>query len=483
VIRRLASATGALAALVALVATVTPARADDKATAEAAYDRAKQLVKAGNYAEACPLFETSYHADPQIGVLLNLADCHENVGRTATALSEFREAIEITRKRGDTREAYAQSRADALAPKVPKLHLVPPAKPIAGFAVRRDTTDVTVLVGTDLPVDPGEHELVATAPGYKTWTKKITVAADGATTSVELPALDKEPDKVAVVEKPAVHEGTLTIVSKPGAEILLDSEHVGIGRYEGKVKSGGHTLRVVADGMRTYQSEIFVGIDETRTVDVPLEKETVIGAGGGGSRAPTDDGPGFELGASTATGVKLNGDQPLVVAQRAELAFRLGRRVNFGLFVEYGSISTGNACGFDMPGPLPSTPFDFGAHNQFTRCTYVMPGLQLYVHVLPKRAIDPYVGITPGFRFGFVDWKPYVGDMALPARSEIFPGIVSGIRAGVDYHPTPSFRAWEVGGFVEASITIFGQESTHDTNHNGKTFTSLFGGLRSTVAF
>ena len=52
--------------------------------------------------------------------------------------------------------------------------------------------------------------------------------------------------------------------SEPSAqqtEILLDSVHIGVGRFEGKVKSGGHTRRVVAVGMRFYQSEIVVGDD------------------------------------------------------------------------------------------------------------------------------------------------------------------------------------------------------------------------------
>ena len=48
--------------------------------------------------------------------------------------------------------------------------------------------------------------------------------------------------------------------------------------------------------------------------------------------------------------MKLRHDNPLVTVIRPEIAFRFGRRTNFGLFVEYGQIDKSNACGFDMPG-------------------------------------------------------------------------------------------------------------------------------------
>ena len=99
---------------VALAVTPKLASADDKAAAEEAFSRAKQLVAAGNFAEACPLFEASHRADPQIGALLNAADCYEQLGRTATAWAEFREADELATKRHDKRAPYAKQRAEAL---------------------------------------------------------------------------------------------------------------------------------------------------------------------------------------------------------------------------------------------------------------------------------------------------------------------------------------------------------------------------------
>ncbi|MDB4959418.1 MAG: hypothetical protein JWO36_6987 [Myxococcales bacterium] len=458
------------------------ARADE-GTAEIAYNQAEELRKQGKWASACPLYQASYRADPQLGVLLHLADCYEHAGMIASAWVEFTDAVDLAHQKKDSREASAQKHADLLAPKVSRLYLKPPPKLIPGLVVTRDGTDLTVLVGTAVPTDPGDHEIAANAPGYLEWKTRVSITTPGATTTLDVPALEKVPEKPIEIAKPVVHEGTVKITAPADAEIRIDSDPVGTGHYEGTLKSGGHMLRVTAPGMRMYQAEITILDGETRPIDVLLEKEPAVVVAPLVAPPPpaaVEDGPSFEVALSTASGVKMRSDDPLVLATRLELAFRIGRHINFGLFTEYGSIQTNNACGLDMPGPTPSTPFDFGTRNQFTRCSYLMPGLQLYIHVLPNKKIDPYFGLAPGFRFGFVDWKSSPG---VVNQSSVFPGIVVGGRAGVDYHPTRDFKIWEVGAFIEAAVTVAGQEATDEYNKDAQHYVTLFGGLRSSLAF
>jgi hypothetical protein len=194
-----------LLAIILPMLVAAPALADDKAAADAAFTRAKELIKQGNYAEACPLFEASHRADPQIGALLNIADCHEHVGRTASAWAEFRESEELATKRHDPRAAYAKQRADALADHLAKLRVTAPA--IAGLVVRRDGVDVTLFVGQELPVDPGDHVVSASAPGRVDWKTTVTIAAEPATTPLEVPALELAPDPPA---SPLDLRGTIT---------------------------------------------------------------------------------------------------------------------------------------------------------------------------------------------------------------------------------------------------------------------------------
>jgi tetratricopeptide (TPR) repeat protein len=101
---------------------------DTKAAADALFDEGKRLIAAGNVDQACAKFEASLQRLDRLGVRLNLADCHEQQGRTATARAEFDEAALQAKERGDDRAAYARQRADALKPRLARLAIsVPPA--------------------------------------------------------------------------------------------------------------------------------------------------------------------------------------------------------------------------------------------------------------------------------------------------------------------------------------------------------------------
>jgi hypothetical protein len=462
-----------------------PSAVADPTTAAAAYRQAEELVKQGKWAEACPFYEASFKDDQQLGALLHLADCNERIGKLASAWAEWTDAAELAHSRNDKREATARTRADALVPKLAKLHVVPPKTAVPGLLVRRDGIDITALLGTDMPIDPGEHELTASAPGYTDWSSKLTIAP-AAKSAVDIPELEKIAVKPVEPAKPEVHEGHIVITTDATADIYLDAQKVGTGRYEGTVRAGGHTLRIAGDGMRPYQSEILVGDNENRTIDVPLEKIVVPAYVPGYTPiVPHENLPTFEFGVSTSVGVKLRNDNPLVTNVRFELAARFGRRVNAGFYAELGNIDTTNACGFDMPGAMPSGPFDYGERLQFKTCRFITPGVQVLVHILPGKRIDPYIGFSPGFRFLTATWTPYVAGQPQASEDKFFPAIVTGFRAGVNYHLKPGFKGLVVGAFFEDELTIIGDETTdtYDSDHSPQTFNYVLGGVRTTVSF
>ena len=164
---------------------------DTKAAANALFDEGKRLIAAGDVDQACAKFEASMQLVDQLGVRLNLADCHERQGRTATAWAEFSEAASQADKRGDTRVAYARQRAEALEPRLTKLAIsVPPANRLPGLVVRRD--DVVVpseAFGTPLPVDPGRHTITASAPGDRPWSTRVESKLPGEVITAEVPRL------------------------------------------------------------------------------------------------------------------------------------------------------------------------------------------------------------------------------------------------------------------------------------------------------
>src|SRR5262245_53544403 len=148
----------ALVLLAALSIAPRVVRADDAAAkrdADALFFEAKRLMKSNKTAAACFKFEESLAKLEQLGVKLNLADCYEQAGRSASALRTYRSFADQADKAGDKRAAYARTRADALESKV--AHLVIKAPPGATALVDGVTQGD---VATALPVDPGPHEVV-----------------------------------------------------------------------------------------------------------------------------------------------------------------------------------------------------------------------------------------------------------------------------------------------------------------------------------
>ena len=189
---------GVVLGLVLLAVAAVRASADP-AIAQAAFDDAQKLARAGDYAAACPKFELSYRQDPQLGALLHLADCHEHVGKLATAWAEFGEAITLAQRAHDKREAAARARADKLAPRVSHLVVHAPA----GATVALDGRDITAMVDVDIPVDPGAHE-VALAGGE---TTTVTIEGDGDREEVRLNSAARAATTATAAPVAAVHHG------------------------------------------------------------------------------------------------------------------------------------------------------------------------------------------------------------------------------------------------------------------------------------
>jgi hypothetical protein len=167
-----------------------PAQADNKATAEALFSEGRTLATAGNCAEAIPKFQASQRLDPGVGTLLNLAECYEKVGRTASAWAEYREVISLARQAGSKdREELATQKSKALEPKLSRL-AIKVAGDAAGVTVTRDGEAVQAAeLGVAIPVDPGKHVIEASAPGKKTHSVTVEIGAEADSQVVEIPEL------------------------------------------------------------------------------------------------------------------------------------------------------------------------------------------------------------------------------------------------------------------------------------------------------
>ena len=83
--------------------------------AQALFREGRQLMASGNTAEACDRFAQSYALEAASGTLLNLALCHEKLGKVATAWAEYREAAALARGQDrPDRAAVAEERLAAI---------------------------------------------------------------------------------------------------------------------------------------------------------------------------------------------------------------------------------------------------------------------------------------------------------------------------------------------------------------------------------
>jgi len=179
------------------------ARADpsaaDKALAQSLFKDGRTLLNAGKTAEACAKFQESDKLDPEIGTHLNLALCHETLGKTASAWVEFGEvADQADRIHDDERSKFAHQHVQDLEKKIARvrLHVDHPAP---GMSVKIDAQ--TIAQGgwsAAVPLDPGAHDVRAEAPGKQAFSQRIDVPQ---TTDVTIPELAAPSAPLAVEKK------------------------------------------------------------------------------------------------------------------------------------------------------------------------------------------------------------------------------------------------------------------------------------------
>jgi hypothetical protein len=197
----------AIAALAIGICVVHDARAGegDASITEQLFLEGKALMKDGQYAKACEKLQASYDRDQTAtGTLANLALCHEALGKTATAWAEFRRvAAESAVKRPD-RVAFARSHEAALAPSLSYLRVgIAPGARVAGLVVSLDKRPIDPGTwDSELPIDPGKHEIEASAKGKRPRTSEVTIAGPASHESfVVQPLADAPPEpKVAPPE-------------------------------------------------------------------------------------------------------------------------------------------------------------------------------------------------------------------------------------------------------------------------------------------
>jgi hypothetical protein len=201
---------GLLLALVLVPASASAQPTDEaRARADALFREGQDLLTAGQIPTACARLEESQRLDPKLGRLLNVAFCHEKLGRVATAWSEYNQAAALAlQTKQAERESFARKQASQLAQKLSFIRLDLAAAPevsqvtIDGASLTRDQWAVP------FPVDPGDHALTFAGSGRKVRTQTVAVSAAG-TMRVTVAPLEPEtsaPSHAETPPPPPVHE-------------------------------------------------------------------------------------------------------------------------------------------------------------------------------------------------------------------------------------------------------------------------------------
>lgn len=157
--------------------------------AERLFRSGEKKFDAGKHAEACADFGASLKLAPKLGTLLNVALCHENTGKPATAWHEYHHAAAWATQNGQKdRREYALAHLAALEPKLPRVGLqLPPLVAIASLDIDGEPLPEQRWY-LPLFLDPGEHVVAVTAPGKQRTTVRFRVADSGGEQLVVVPA-------------------------------------------------------------------------------------------------------------------------------------------------------------------------------------------------------------------------------------------------------------------------------------------------------
>jgi hypothetical protein len=179
------------------------ADSSDRAAAIAAFDDATALLRSGDVAAACTKYQASYTLDPQLGTLLHLGSCEEQLAHLASAWSAFRDAADWAKKINDKRFALAEDRAKKLEPRLSRLQLTLPDNLPTGTTIERNGKVLPQTVyRSAMPLDLGRYEITVSASGYQTWRGTIELRKEGQTLSLGIPTLQEVPHSASSPEPP-----------------------------------------------------------------------------------------------------------------------------------------------------------------------------------------------------------------------------------------------------------------------------------------
>ena len=227
--------------------------------AKADYDSGKLLFQDGDNAGANVKFRSAYEKSKEPRLLWNIAATEKNLRHYSKALKLVRQYLnEGGDKLTDSDKTEANELIKVMEPFTAKLKL-DVNEPGAEVYVDDELVGTTPL-SEPVVVDIGTRKIHVKKAEFEDYTKDVPIGG-----AAEVP--------LSVQIAKIVHEGRINVKTNAGASITVDGQLVGSGAWSGVLPSGGHQLKITADKMRPYQSDVYVQDKESRDLNVTLEAE------------------------------------------------------------------------------------------------------------------------------------------------------------------------------------------------------------------
>lgn len=244
----------------------------DRADAGKLVEEGLGHARDGRFRQAAKLFEDALRLYPHPEIMHNMARAQEELANLAAAHTYFLKALEMdagytyaeeARKRvalieDALRETHGQLRVTSVPSQV-EVQLVQAGQTLASYLV----TPVTFWV------PKGQVKVEGAKSGFVDNTVAVEVSA-GADVPVE------------IVLRPIPRKGFLAVAaSVKGARVLVDGEGFGTTPVPPTpIPAGNHTVRVIADGYRRFETQVMVEADKERRVLADLVSLSEGAAGG-----------------------------------------------------------------------------------------------------------------------------------------------------------------------------------------------------------
>jgi hypothetical protein len=222
----------------------------------------RKLLKQHKAHAACPLLERSHQLAPSLATVLNLALCHQESGRLATAHDYYRRAETMATLAADPRrQEVAHKGAADLTNSRASLVLQITGNADLAFEVRLDGI-MLVQDGWKQPIflDAGEHRIAVQAPGYQPWQGNVAVQ-DGGKHVIVVPEL--RPGTSAIVPEAVAPQVTLATDNSAKQTLVGRAQQTDPGPNTGRIVA----LSVGGAGIAALGASLIFGIVARTTYD------------------------------------------------------------------------------------------------------------------------------------------------------------------------------------------------------------------------